>query len=64
MDERSCIHHKDTEKDCFGDRLKCLDGIMCVNNEFKCDGTEDCKDGSDEICGKQIRTIITLFSIS
>lgn len=31
-----------------GSHYKCADGVQCIRKTWKCDGWEDCKDGSDE----------------
>ena len=37
--------------ECLNDRFKC-NGYGCIDSSQKCDGNNDCLDGSDEDCGK------------
>ena len=38
---------------CSEQRFKCNNSYRCIPNEWKCDSTNDCTDGSDEVnCNK------------
>ena len=49
---------------CGKDEFRCSDGERCIQAESKCDGWNDCTDGSDEtteLCGadcQKVRTTI------
>ena len=34
---------------CEESKVKCLEGLQCIPKWSKCDGIQDCSDGSDEI---------------
>ena len=37
-----------TDYRCMEGKVKCLDGIQCINKDYMCDADVDCSDGSDE----------------
>ena len=37
-----------TDFTCMEGKVKCLDGLQCIDKDYMCDADADCSDGSDE----------------
>ena len=60
--KNSSILISSAPKNCTEDEFQCNNG-NCVLSKWRCDGDDDCRDGSDEHCGKRQSTV-QLFYIA
>ena len=54
--KHSSILISSAPKNCTEDEFQCNNG-NCVLSKWRCDGDDDCRDGSDEHCGKRQSTV-------
>ena len=60
--KNSSILISSAPKNCTEDEFQC-NNRNCVLSKWRCDGDDDCRDGSDEHCGKRQSTV-QLFYIA
>ena len=53
-DEIGCVsttdpHNRTSELECSPGQWRCWDRRQCVDTDLRCDGDQDCDDGSDEL---------------